>query len=170
MKRIEQIMSNFLWNSRGESRVHWVSWDSVCSPKDEGVRGVRRLVQVQQGLHGKLMWSVLQGTTLWGRFARAKYFRGNRYVAKHSSSPLWNSIASHESRLRHIGRWVIGRGDVSFWNDNWLGENLRALYLVTCCSQSGKRSLYCMSYDPISLLAWRQKFGTSCLATIRMTA
>lgn len=124
IKRIEQIMSHFLWNSRGERRMHWVNWDAVCSPKEEGGLGVRRLAHIQQGLHGKLMWLVLQGDTLWGRFARSKYFRGNYCVSKHTTSPLWNSIASHESTLRSIGQWVVGRGDISFWSDNWLGEVL----------------------------------------------
>lgn len=64
IKRIEQIMNNFLWDSRGERRVHWVNWDSVCCPKEEGGLGLRRLSHIQRGLHGKLMWLVLNGDSL----------------------------------------------------------------------------------------------------------
>lgn len=39
-------------------------------------------------------------------------------------SLLWNSIVSHDQRLRSIGNWVVERGEISFWNDNWLGEIL----------------------------------------------
>lgn len=41
---------------------------------------------------------------------------------KQSTSPLWNSIASRENTLRNIGQWVVGRGDISFLRDNWLGH------------------------------------------------
>lgn len=45
-------------------------------------------------------------------------------VDKGNSSPLWKSIASHEGRLKEIGQWIIGKGDISFWDDNWTGEIL----------------------------------------------
>lgn len=45
-------------------------------------------------------------------------------MLKNMKSPLWNSIVSHDQRLRSIGNWVVGRGEISFWNDNWPGEIL----------------------------------------------
>lgn len=124
IKCIEQIMCNFLWSSRGEHRIHWICWESVCRPTDEGGLGIKRLSDIQNCLHGKLMWQVMQDNSLWGRFARAKYWRYNRVVDKSSSSPLWNSIATHEERLKGIGQWIIGRGDTSFWCNNWADEIL----------------------------------------------
>lgn len=40
---IEKLMANFLWNSRGEARAHWVSWCSICSPIEEGWLNIRTL-------------------------------------------------------------------------------------------------------------------------------
>lgn len=71
------------------------------------------------------MWLVLSGNTLWGRFARAKYGRGNQFLRNWAKSPLWDSIVSHEQCLRAIGHWLVGRGHINFWADNWLGEILQ---------------------------------------------
>lgn len=120
-------MSNFLWHSRGEKCIHWVWWDSVCRPIEEGGLGIRRLSHIQRCLQRNLMWLALKGDTLWGRFARAKYLKGNRFMVRSSSSPLWESIVSQEPCLRSIGLWIIGRGQVSFWGDSWLGSVLDGL-------------------------------------------
>lgn len=40
---IEKLMANFLWNSKGEARAHWVSWSSICSPIEEGWLNIRTL-------------------------------------------------------------------------------------------------------------------------------
>lgn len=114
IKKIEQLMANFLWNSQGEKRTHWINWDSICRPREEDGLGVRRLAHIQRYLHGKLMWLVLQGDSLWGRFVRAKYSRGQTIVTKSKNSPLWDSIASHDGSLRAIGRWIVGQGEISF--------------------------------------------------------
>lgn len=37
IKRMEKLISNFLWHSRGERRIHRINWESVCRPQ-----GVRR--------------------------------------------------------------------------------------------------------------------------------
>lgn len=60
-------------------------------------------------------------------FAHAKYYRGDHFVMKSAKSLLSDSIASHEPCLRSIGQWIVGRGHVSFWSDNWLGDILHGL-------------------------------------------
>lgn len=75
----------------------------MCRPKEERGLGIRRLSYIHRRFHGKLLWLVLKGDTLWGRFARAKYTRGSEFVKKSAKSPLWNSIASHEQCFRSIG-------------------------------------------------------------------
>lgn len=70
------------------------------------------------------MWQALQGTWLWARFARAKYYQADTFVKYCVSSPLWNSIVSHLTRLLKLTQWAVGHGDISFWGDNWIGEPL----------------------------------------------
>lgn len=70
------------------------------------------------------MWQVLQGTSLWARFAKAKFYHGNTFIKQRTSSPLWESIVSQWPRLSRTTQWVLGCGDICFCVDNWLGENL----------------------------------------------
>lgn len=37
LRCIDKIIANFLLNSQGERCAHWISWESVCYPKEEGV-------------------------------------------------------------------------------------------------------------------------------------
>lgn len=32
MKRVEQIICNFLWHVQGNARAHWIKWADVCLP------------------------------------------------------------------------------------------------------------------------------------------
>lgn len=118
IKRVEQIMCNFRWHVQGQSRVHWVKWEDICMPTEEGGLGIRCLSLIQDWLHGKLMWQVLQGSSLWARFAPAKFGRGNIYTPHSQHSPLWDSIVSHWPRLINLSQWIVGLGDISFWGDN----------------------------------------------------
>lgn len=59
-----------------------------------------------------------------GCFARAKYFRNYQLVKKSKSSPLWDSIVSHEEGLQANCQWIVSSGNISFWSDNWLGSPL----------------------------------------------
>lgn len=124
IKRLEQIIRNFLWDVQGSSRAHWVKRDDICLPMEEGGLGIRRLNLIQDGLHGKLMWQILQGKSLWARFAKMKFFRDGRFITQHTKSPLWDSIAGHLPTLSSASQCLVGQGDISFWGDNWLGEIL----------------------------------------------
>lgn len=90
----------------------------IGKPTDEGGLEIRRLS------HGKLMWQVLWGNSLWARFAQAKFGRGHYYLQQSRISPIWDSIVSHLPRLLINSQWIVGRGDISFWGVNWIGEIL----------------------------------------------
>ncbi|KAL9680391.1 hypothetical protein QQ045_018270 [Rhodiola kirilowii] len=36
IQRIERLMRNFLWDRSSSARHHWVNWDTIYRPKDEG--------------------------------------------------------------------------------------------------------------------------------------
>lgn len=51
--------------------------EKMMKKKIQGRRGcedIRGLALTQRGLHGNLMWQVMQGESLWARFAKAKWF------------------------------------------------------------------------------------------------
>lgn len=96
---IDKVMANFVWNSQGERRAHWISWE--------------------------LLWQVLAGNSImWSRYAKSKYFRSSEPYHTSNQSPLWKSIISHYQTLGDHSRWIVGKGELRFWRDNWCGERL----------------------------------------------
>lgn len=55
IKQVEQIICNFLWHVQGNSRAHWIKWEDICLPIEQGGLGIKRLSLIQSCLHGKLM-------------------------------------------------------------------------------------------------------------------
>lgn len=63
--RIERLMAQFLWNVRGEARTHWINWEGICLHTSEGGLGLRRVPEMIEALHAKLMWTSMVGDSLW---------------------------------------------------------------------------------------------------------
>ncbi|KAE8717060.1 hypothetical protein F3Y22_tig00110065pilonHSYRG00307 [Hibiscus syriacus] len=56
-KSLNSIMANFLWGGGiGKNKIHWVNWEEVCKPKNEGGLGVRNLSCMNRALLGKWSW------------------------------------------------------------------------------------------------------------------
>lgn len=124
LKCIDKFMANILWNSQGESCAHWVSWESVCSPKEEGGLRIYKLDTVRNILNTKLLWLVLTGNCLWSRYAKSEYFRRWDPHNTSSQSPLWKSIISHYQTLGEHSRWIVGEDNLHCWSNNLCGERL----------------------------------------------
>ena len=45
--KIERLQRDFLW---GDSKTHWVGWDKVCAPLENGGLGVRKLSTFNKAL------------------------------------------------------------------------------------------------------------------------
>ncbi|KAL9685919.1 hypothetical protein QQ045_023373 [Rhodiola kirilowii] len=70
IKGIERLMRNFLWDRGGSAKHHWVNWDQVCMPKDEGGLGIRKLSDVKKCLFNKLAFRFLQNNSIWALLER----------------------------------------------------------------------------------------------------
>lgn len=64
IQRLEKLLKAFMWSHQGQKRTHWLSWDEVCKPYQEGGLGLRTLKDTNYGLQGKLAWKVYAGNTL----------------------------------------------------------------------------------------------------------
>ncbi|GAV67200.1 hypothetical protein CFOL_v3_10708, partial [Cephalotus follicularis] len=62
--RIQKLFANFLWNSQGNSRLHWIVWHQICHPFAEGGLGIRNMNTVMQSLQSKFAWRFTQGDSL----------------------------------------------------------------------------------------------------------
>lgn len=51
---LNQMIASFWWNnSDGDRRIHWLSWDKLCLPKNAGGLGLRYLYAFNLALLGK---------------------------------------------------------------------------------------------------------------------
>ncbi|CAM8892705.1 unnamed protein product [Rhodiola kirilowii] len=94
IKGLERLMRNFLWDRGTSQRHHWVNWETICTPKDEGGLGLRQLLDVKQCLLSKLAWNFLENKSLWANYARDKYLHSSY------SSAIWTAIQPYIRRLR----------------------------------------------------------------------
>ncbi|XP_042065487.1 uncharacterized protein LOC121809004 [Salvia splendens] len=70
MRLIEQVMARFLWGSCSPlKKTHWINWERICLPTEEGGLGIRRLRDSIEAFSVKLWWRfgsrVLFGHDFW---------------------------------------------------------------------------------------------------------
>ncbi|WZZ16602.1 hypothetical protein YC2023_109691 [Brassica napus] len=80
----------FLWNGAPNSaRGAKISWDSVCTPKEAGGLGLRRLADWNRVLGLKLIWLIFTaGGSLWVSWVR------RNLIARHLATPHVISVAA----------------------------------------------------------------------------
>ncbi|XP_073133552.1 uncharacterized protein [Henckelia pumila] len=117
------------WESRslapGKKKWHWARWSRACLPVKEGGLGFRRLKDIVDSFSMKLWFRFWQGSSLWARFLLRKYCRTVSPICAPSRgaiSPTWRRLLQIRPRVERGIRWRIGLGDVSFWDDTWLGD------------------------------------------------
>jgi hypothetical protein len=126
LSKIESIVANFFWGrSEWGKRKHWAAWKSLCLPVAEGGIGVRALVDVKKAFHLKLCWLLSTSDSMWAEFMRCKYRihkSPSFWSGPQRGSVLWKSLRQYKGLFSNLCGWNIGKGDVSFWFDNWSPE------------------------------------------------
>jgi hypothetical protein len=93
-------------------KIHWVKWERVCKPKEEGRLGIRDLSVFNIALLGKWRWRIKnENGTLWHRMLVSRY--GKELDRVNSKSSIWWRDLNIIIRFSRLG----GR--------NWFEENLR---------------------------------------------
>jgi len=76
---LHRIFARFLWNFKEVGRnKHWVAWDVICRPKEEGGLGIRSLFDVSKALFAKLWWIFRTQKSMW------TIFMWNKYCKRHA--------------------------------------------------------------------------------------
>ncbi|XP_073133945.1 uncharacterized protein [Henckelia pumila] len=145
LEKLERIFNAFLWGSRPlEKKWHWARWSRACLPVQEGGLGFRSLKDIVDSFSMKLWFRFRQGSSLWARFLSRKYCWTVSPICAPSRgaiSPTWRRLLQIRPRAEPGIRWRIGLGDVSFWDDIWLGD----APLSSRCNVRGDRCVHVFS-------------------------
>ncbi|RVW74087.1 putative ribonuclease H protein [Vitis vinifera] len=129
-KRIEKIQRDFLWGGGSlEGKVHLINWQVVCSPKEEGGLGIRKIDLLNKTLLGKWVWRyAYEKDNLWKKAIGVKYGQeGCGWRTKEVCGPygvgLWKEIMKEAEWCWESMDLKVGKGNrVLFWMDKWCGN------------------------------------------------
>ncbi|RVW48469.1 putative ribonuclease H protein [Vitis vinifera] len=79
-KRIEKVQRDFLWGGGNlEGKIHLVKWDVVCTNKNKGELGLRKIVMLNRVLLGKWIWRyTCEKDNIWKQVITTKYGQEDR--------------------------------------------------------------------------------------------
>uniref|UniRef100_A0A2N9G3W3 CCHC-type domain-containing protein n=1 Tax=Fagus sylvatica TaxID=28930 RepID=A0A2N9G3W3_FAGSY len=132
---LDKLNKDFLWGSIDErKKMHMVSWDKICRPRDLGGLGLYSTKARNLALLAKLNWRVMEDpNSLWAKTLIAKYYPNGimdeRLGTHRSGSSNWKGMKNGHEVFRKGLRWVVSNGqEISFWHDLWVGDRpLRSL-------------------------------------------
>ena len=124
---IESMCSAFLWSgSPTVTHKAKVAWEDVCTPKEEGGLGLRRLRDTSRVFALRLIWLLFTQTGFfWVAWTK-------EYLLKHGSywdvrdgslgSWAWRKLLKLRPLAYDCLRFEVNNGGSTyFWIDNWLG-------------------------------------------------
>ncbi|CAN1124680.1 Putative ribonuclease H protein At1g65750 [Linum perenne] len=135
---INRKTRNFVWGSTNDCRkIHLVSWDEVCRPKEHGGLGLKKAKELNMAFMMKLAFQFFKSPNeLWVQVLQHKYFREgpNGLQIKNDSrlSPLWRAIKKVTQVMRLGMKMGLRDGaETSFWLDRWIDGGDRLIDLVS---------------------------------------
>lgn len=124
--KIEKRMNAFWWgNGEGGKGIKWLSWERLCSVKEAGGLGFKRLREFNIAMLAKQAWRIVNETNpLVTCIMRARYFPNSNFLdAKMGSNPsyVWRSLMEAQDIVRQGFRKRIGNGEsTGIWQVPWL--------------------------------------------------
>ena len=128
---LHQMCARFWWGTKedGKRKIHWMSWQKLCRPKEEGGMGFRDLFAHNLALLAKQGWRLIKfPNSLVSRMYKAKYFPHCDFWAAATpsgASACWKGIFEARELLRSGVRWRVGDGtSIDAWLDPWIPRPL----------------------------------------------
>ncbi|GKC27774.1 RNA-directed DNA polymerase, eukaryota, reverse transcriptase zinc-binding domain protein [Tanacetum coccineum] len=141
VRDIEKVLKGFLWCSgdlqKGKAKV---SWKIICTPKDQGGLGLKKLDEWNETLLSKQIWKIAtKKESLWVKWVNLVKLKGRNFWDVQSDvndSWMWKVILDLRRKYRPFIMHQIGNGkNVSVWYDKWDVEG-------PLCSMINKRAIY----------------------------
>ena len=123
---IGSMICRFWWSQQDkENKMHWLSWELMCSRKEKGGLGYRDLHLFNLAMLARQGWRLLMDpTSLCAQVLQAKYYpSGDPLMAieKPGISYSWRSILRGFGALKEGLIWRVGDGArINIWCDPWL--------------------------------------------------
>ncbi|KAJ9691389.1 hypothetical protein PVL29_013542 [Vitis rotundifolia] len=129
-KRLEKFQRDFLWGGGSlEGKVHLINWEVVCSQKEKGGLGIRKIDFLNKALLGKWIWRFAsEKDNLWKRVIGVKYGQeGCGWRTKEARGTfgvgVWKDIMKEANWCWESIKFKVGKGTrVMFWTDQWCGN------------------------------------------------
>ncbi|KAJ9674856.1 hypothetical protein PVL29_024033 [Vitis rotundifolia] len=126
-RRLEKVQRDFLWGGGSvEGKPHLVKWEVVCSEKDKGGLGLRKLAVLNKTLLGKWIWRYAHDkNNLWKQVITAKYGQeGLGWRSKKANGAvgvgIWKEILKESDWCWENMTFLAGKGTrIKFWTDIW---------------------------------------------------
>lgn len=122
---LEKMLNAFLWSGAPDSaRGAKVAWESVCTAKESGGLGLRRIAGLNTVYGIKLLWNIFSGSdSLWVAWVKRHYIPPNLFWTADFTtvgSWIWRWLMTLRDLARPflLTHLVSGR-NTSFWHDNW---------------------------------------------------
>ena len=85
---LNKICRNYLWGGgKAEyQKAPYVSWDTVCTPKNEGGLGIKNLNMWNKASIAKLIWVIAKKKdNLWVQWVHGRYLKRGRHMGLRTS-------------------------------------------------------------------------------------
>ena len=129
-KRLEKLQKDFLWGGGSlERKVHLINWEVVCTQKEKGGLGIRKIDLLNKALLGKWIWRFsFEKDNLWKKVILVKYgqegfgWRTNEARGTFGVG-VWKEILKEANWCWDNIEFKVGKGTrVKFWIDHWCGN------------------------------------------------
>ncbi|WJZ98950.1 hypothetical protein VitviT2T_017437 [Vitis vinifera] len=126
-RRLEKVQRDFLWGGGNmEGKIHLVNWEVVCTDKDKGGLGLRKLAMLNKALLGKWIWRyACDKDNLWKQVIKVKYGQeGLGWRPKKANGAVgvgvWKEIWKESEWCWDNMIFRVGKGNtIRFWTDVW---------------------------------------------------
>ncbi|WKA01540.1 hypothetical protein VitviT2T_019818 [Vitis vinifera] len=130
-RRLEKVQRDFLWGGGNmEGKIHLVKWEVVCTNKDKGGLGLRKLAMLNKALLGKWIWRyACDKDNLWKQVIKVKYGQeGLGWRPKKANGAVgvgvWKEIWKELEWCWDNMMFRVGKGNtIRFWTDVWCSDS-----------------------------------------------